>query len=112
MMTRSERRRFSRVRLDGRLSGKVTVVLDFRIVALSETGATIQLPFPLKAGLPCDLVLHLAHVSLDLKGHVTNLTPPLDADGPYQVGIHFDRPQSIDRALLESFLERERRKRR
>lgn len=91
--------------------GRATVLTDFRIVALSETGAALEMELPLALGSRCDLTLNLPHVSVDLKGRVVHIEPQSGGeDGPYHVGVDFESVEDLDRALLESFLDRERRR--
>src|SRR5260221_10213583 len=106
----SERRRHDRIRLDGRMAGRATVLADFRVVALSETGASLEMAMPMVLGSRCDLTLNLSHVSVDLKGRVVNVRSAEVADGPFEVGVDFESVEEMDLALLESFLERERRR--
>jgi hypothetical protein len=110
MASKPERRRFDRVRLDGRLSGCATVLADFRVQSLSESGATLEMAIPMAPGSNCDLTLNLSHVSVDLHGRVVRVEDPSGERGAYVVVVEFARLQSLDRALLASFLERERRK--
>ena len=105
-----ERRRHARVPVEGRLAGRATVLADFRVLVLSETGATLEMAIPMPMGSSCDLTLNLSHVSVDLKGRVVHVEGSGNASAPYRVGMDFVRLQSLDRALLASFLERERRK--
>ena len=105
----AERRRYPRVRVDGRLDGRATVLADFRVLSLSETGATLEMDIPMALGSSCDLTLNLSHVSVDLRGHVIRVEGG-SAGKPYLIGVDFVRLQSLDRALLASYLERERRK--
>lgn len=104
----AERRRHSRIRLDGRMEGRATVLADFRVLALSESGASLQMSTPMALGSRCDLTINLAHVSVDLKGKVVHVEGP--DDGAFVMGVDFESVDAIDRALLESFLERERRR--
>ena len=85
------------------------MLADFRVISLSETGATLEMDIPMALGSSCDLSLNLSHVSVDLKGRVVHLDTSPNG-GPYHIGVDFVRLQSLDRALLASFLERERRK--
>ncbi|HEY7515712.1 MAG TPA: PilZ domain-containing protein, partial [Vicinamibacteria bacterium] len=71
-MDDSERRKHTRLRLDGRMVGRATVMADFRVVALSESGASLEMSMPLALGSRCDLTLNLAHMAVDLKGRVVN----------------------------------------
>jgi hypothetical protein len=105
----SDRRRYPRVHLDGRLGGRATVLADFRVITLSETGAMLEMEIPLAMGASCDLSLNLSHVSVDLRGRVVHIEKLSSGRGPYRVGVDFVRLQSLDRALLASFLDRERR---
>jgi hypothetical protein len=109
-MEAEDRRRHPRVRLDGRAGGRATVFADFRVVALSETGAELEMAVPLAPGSQCDITLNLAHGSVDVKGRVVEVRPPATGDRPYHVGVDFVTVEALDQALLQSFLERERRK--
>ena len=111
MSESEERRRHPRVRLDGRLAGRATVMADFRIVALSEDGASLEIGIPMALGSECDLLLNLAHVSVDLRGRAVHVEPPDSLGGPYTIGVDFEGVDALDLALLQSFLERERRRR-
>ena len=108
MTTKAERRRYPRVRVDGRLAGRATVLADFRVISLSETGATLEMDIPMAMGALCDLSLDLSHVSVDIKGQVVHVDGG-EGSG-YRIGVNFSRLQSLDRALLASYLDRERRK--
>ena len=110
MSESEERRRHPRVRLDGRLEGRATVMADFRIVALSEDGASLEIAIPMSLGSECDLALNLAHVSVDLRGRVVHVEPPDPPGGAYTIGVDFEGVDALDLALLQSFLERERRR--
>lgn len=109
-MDNDERRRHHRIRLDGRMAGRATLMADFRVVALSEGGASLEMGIPMALGSECDLTLNLAHVSVDLRGRVVNVQAPEEANAPYLVGVDFQSVEALDRGLLESFLERERRR--
>jgi hypothetical protein len=110
-MDASERRRHDRIRVAGRMLGRATVLADFRIVAISETGASLEMDLPMALGSRCDLTLNLPHVSVDLKGRVVHVEAEGDEDeGPFAVGVEFESVEDLDRALLESFLDRERRR--
>jgi hypothetical protein len=110
MTSDDERRRHPRVRLDGRATGRATVFTDFKVVAISESGASLEMPAPLALHSSCDITLNLSHVAIDLKGRVVHVEgPPGDGAG-YQVGIDFMEVDELDHALLLSFLERERQR--
>lgn len=110
MEIQHERRRHPRVRLDGRMTGRATIMAEFRVMSISETGALIEVDTPLALGSRCDLTLNLPHVSVDLKGRVVHVEPPPAPGGPFQVGVSFLGLEALDRGLLESFLDRERRR--
>ncbi len=106
-----ERRRHPRVRLDGRTGGRATVFADFKVVALSEDGACLEMATPLAIDSQCDITLNLAHVTVDLRGRVVHTDQPADVPtGTYHVGVSFVTVDALDRALLESFLDRERQR--
>lgn len=110
-MDASERRRHERINLDGRMVGRATVLADFRIVALSETGASLAMELPMAMGSVCDLSLSLPHGSVDLKGRVIHVAEPNgDDSGRWVVGVDFESVSDFDQALLQSFLDRERRR--
>lgn len=105
-----ERRRHERLLLDGRMAGRATVLADFHVVALSETGASLEMAMPMALGSRCDLTLNLSHVSVELKGRVVNARPGDGPEGAYLVGVDFEDVDEMDQALLESYIERERRR--
>jgi hypothetical protein len=107
MVERDERRRHSRVRLEGQVRGRATVQPEFRVVALSEDGAALEMAVPLPVDASCDLTLNVAHLAFDVKGRVRNVQQR-EAGGPYVVGVDFEQPEPVPQALLEAFLERER----
>lgn len=107
----AERRRHERVRLDGRMEGRATVLASFRVAALSQSGATLEMAMPLAVGSRCDLTLNLSHLSIDVKGRIVHLEPAGGgAPARFLVGVEFEPIDTLDRGLLESFLERERRR--
>lgn len=90
--------------------GRATVMAEFRVVALSETGAALEMEMPMALGSRCDLTLDLAHVAVDLKGRVVNVEAPAKAgDIYYRVGVDFEGVEEADAGLLQSFLQRERK---
>jgi hypothetical protein len=105
-----DRRRHPRVRLDGRTGGRATVFADFKVVALSEDGACLEIATPLAVDSQCDITLNLAHVTVDLRGRVVHIEALPGAAGTYHVGVSFVKVDALDRALLESFLDRERQR--
>jgi PilZ domain len=109
-MNDADRRRHSRIRLDGRMVGRATVMAEFRVVALSETGAALEMDTPIAMGSRCDLSLDLAQVAVDLKGRVVNVEPPAKEGDAYRVGVDFEDIEEADAGLLQSFLQGERRR--
>ena len=109
-MDDAERRRHSRIRLDGRMVGRATVMADFRVAALSETGAALEMTIPMALGSRCDLSLAMSDLALDLKGRVVNVTPPEGGGELYVVGVDFEDMSEVDSGMLASFLEQERRR--
>jgi len=109
-MEAEDRRRHPRVRLDGRTGGRATVFAAFRVVALSESGAELEMAVPLAMGSQCDITLDLAHGSVDVKGRAVAIQAPATPETPYHVGVDFVSVDALDQALLQCFLERERRK--
>ena len=110
MASLEDRRRFPRVRLDGRTGGRLTVLADFRVVSISESGALLEMSAPLAIDSRCDLNLSLSHMNVDLCGQVVNVEPPAGPEGPYRVAVAFVGVDALDRGLLLSFLERERQR--
>ena len=110
MTSDDERRRHPRVRLDGRATGRATVFTEFKVVAISEGGASLHMAAPLALDSSCDITLNLSHVAIDLKGRVVHVAPPESGDPGYEVGIDFVEVDELDHALLLSFLDRERQR--
>ena len=108
MMTDDERRRHPMVRLDGRATGRATVFAEFKVIAISESGASLEMAAPLALESNCDITLTLAHVAIDLKGRVVHVDPPPMEGAGYLVGVDFVEVDELDQALLDSFLDRER----
>src|SRR5918995_5058497 len=108
MMTDDDRGRSPRVRLDGRATGRATVFAEFKVAAISETGALLEMDTPLALDSSCDITLNLSHVAIDMKGRVVHVVPPPAGKSAYEIGVDFLQVDELDQALLESFLERER----
>jgi len=102
-----ERRKHPRVRLDGRVGGQATISAAFKVVSLSEMGASIEMPMPLPIGARCELRLNL-EAMLAVKTAVQNVQAPSKPGGPYQMGVEFKSVAPADRELLNAFLKRER----
>jgi hypothetical protein len=105
-----DRRKHPRVRLDGRTAGRVTVLADFRVLSMSESGALLAMQAPLALQSQCDLSLSLSHLSVDVQGHVVNVEAPGAPEEPYRVAVQFVNVEALDRGLLLSFLDRERQR--
>jgi hypothetical protein len=102
-----ERRKHPRVRLDGRVGGQATISATFKVVSLSENGASIEMPMPLPIGARCELRLNLEAL-LEVKTAVQSVQASNTAGGPYQMGVEFKALSPADRELLNAFLKRER----
>jgi len=82
---------------------------DFRVVALSETGAALEMDAPIAMGSRCDLTLDVADARIDLKARVASVEEPAREGEPCRVGVDFEDVDAEDAALLQAFLQRERR---
>jgi len=111
MADSDERRRHTRVRLGGRVEGQATMLAGFRVVALSEKRATLEMGMPVEIGSTLDVNLHLSHVTVELRARVVQVEPS-QTQGAFSIGVEFEDVQPLDQALLESFLDREREKER
>lgn len=103
------RRRHPRVQLDGRVEGRATISADFRVAALSEDGATLEMALPVMVGAAIDISLNLSHASVEVRGRVVQVEGSESSREPYQIGVEFENLGAFDRALLQSFLQRQRR---
>jgi len=90
--------------------GRATVMTDFRVVALSEAGGSLEMAVALAPGATCDLSLQLGHVSVDLRSKVVEVRPPEGERSAYLVAVEFEGMDEVDAGLLSSFLEHERHK--
>jgi PilZ domain len=106
-MNAKERRRHARVKLDGRVGGQATISASFKVISLSEEGASIEMTMPLPIGARCELQLKL-EAGLEVKTNVLNVQAPASSGEPYVMGVQFKSLSPADRALLEAFLKRER----
>jgi PilZ domain len=102
-----ERRRHPRIRLEGRAVGRATVLAEFRVVGLWESGGTLELPLPLALGSLCDLTLSLGPGSVDLKARVVQVESVGERDEGYRVNVDFITMDAEDQELLYAFLDRE-----
>jgi PilZ domain len=109
-MDAAERRRHPRLHLDGRMVGRATVMTDFRVVALSETGGSLEMDVPLLPGAVLDLSLQLAHTPVDLRGRVIEVQPPDGARAAHLIAVEFEGMSDVDAGLLSSYLQRERQR--
>jgi len=108
MANADDRRRHRRVRLDGHTGGRATVFADFKVVAISESGACLEMSTPLAVDSQCDITLNLDHASVDVRGRVVHVERAEEARAAYHVGVDFTKVDDLDQALLDSFLERQR----
>lgn len=102
-----ERRRHPRIRLEGRAVGRATVLAEFKVVGLWESGGTLELPLPLALGSLCDLTLRLGPGSVDLKARVVQVESVGERDEGYRVNVDFVTMDADDQELLYAFLDRE-----
>jgi len=109
MSPRDERRRHPRIRLEGRAIGRATVLAEFKLVGLWESGGTLELPLPLALGSLCDLTLTLGPGSVDLKARVVRVESTSEQTPGYRVNVDFLAMDPDDQALLQAFLDREGR---
>jgi len=93
--------------MDGRMVGRATVMTEFRVIALSETGGSFEMEVPMTVGSLFDLSLELSEESIDLRGRVVELSPPDHGRSAYVVAVEFEGSEA-DAAALNSFLARER----
>ena len=88
--------------------------MSFYLVQILNGVSFGMLLFLLAAGLSLIYglmrILNLAHGSVDVKGRVVDIQSPREPDRPFHVGVDFVSVDDLDQALLQSFLERERRK--
>src|SRR5262245_58411421 len=106
-MAERDRRKHPRVNLAGRVGGQATISAAFKVVSLSENGASIEMPLPLPIGARCELRLNLK-ATLEDKSAVNNVQSPEAANGAYVMGVEFKALAPADQALLDAFLKRER----
>ena len=107
-MEPSERRQHERVSQGGRVVGRATVMTDFRVVSLTESGASLETSLPMALGSSCDLSLRLGDGTLDLRARVRGIEAVGDADsGPFQVAVAFESLDDADRAMLRFFVSGE-----
>jgi len=91
------------------MSGHATVLANFRVEDLSETGASLEMEIPLSLSSECVLSLNLAHAPVEVRGKVTRVEPKSEG-GAFRVNVDFHDIEPLDQGLLQSFLERERRR--
>lgn len=86
--------------------GRATVMTDFRVVTLAETGACLETQLPMALASTCDLSLSLGEAKLDLKGRVASVARKSgEDDAPFVVGVEFVAIDPADQAILRFFLE-------
>lgn len=87
--------------------GRATMMADFRVVALAETGASLETRLPMALGSTCDLSLSLGEATLELKGRVAKLERQAGAEeGAFVVDVEFVALDPADQAIVRFFLER------
>jgi len=88
--------------------GRATVMTDFKVVSLAETGVRLETRLPMAQASTCDLSLSLGEARLDLKGRVANLArKSADEDAAFVIDVEFVALDPADQAILRFFLERE-----
>ncbi len=86
--------------------GRATMLADFRVLALAESGASLETRLPMTLGSTCDLSLSLGEATLELKGRVAKLERQADAEeGPFAVDVEFVALDPADHAILRFFLD-------
>jgi len=81
-----ERRRHTRVRLDGRAAARATIFAEFRVVSLSANGAAVEMELALALGSAWDLTLDLEQGEVDVKSVVASVER---AAPGYRIGLDF-----------------------
>jgi hypothetical protein len=109
-MDAADRRRHPRLNLDGRMVGRATLMTDFRVVALSETGAALEMDVPLAPGSVLEMALDLSGTSVDLRARVLEAQPPEGTRTAHLVAVEFEGVSDGDLELLASFLGDERQR--
>jgi hypothetical protein len=96
--------------MEGAMAGRATVLADFRIDSLSESGASLEMDLPLAPASECILSLNLSHAPVEVHGTVTKVYPKEGSTGVFVVDVDFHDVEPVDQGFLQSFLERERRR--
>jgi hypothetical protein len=92
------------------MEGQATVLADLRVLELSERGGNLEMGMPLAVDSVCEVTLNLAHGPVDVSAKVLSVEAVETSPGRHVVAVEFVHVADMDRALLESFLERERRR--
>lgn len=109
MTQEAERRRRPRIRLDGRVPGRATLIADFGLMDVSETTATLEVSVPMAIGSPCHLTFDASDDPLELSGRVTRVDSPSLPGGAYRVSVDLSPLDALERARLLSLVEAGRR---
>jgi hypothetical protein len=92
------------------MEGQAMVMADLRVLELSERGGNLEMGMPLAVDSVCEICLNLSHGSVDVSAKVLSVEALEASPGRHVVAVEFVQVADMDRALLESFLERERRR--
>jgi len=92
------------------MEGQATVSAELRVLELSGKGGSLEMGIPLAVSSVCELSLNLAHGSVDVSAKVLRVEALETSPGRHVVTVEFVHVPDMDRALLESFLEREGRR--
>jgi len=91
------------------MEGHATVLADLRVLELSERGGNLEMGMPLPVDSVCEISLNLSHGSVDVSAKVLSVETVETSPRRHVIAVEFVHVADMDRALLESFLERERR---
>ena len=91
------------------MEGQATVLADLRVLELSERGGSLEMGMPLAVDSVCEISLKLSHGSVEVSAKVLSVEAVETSPRRHLVAVEFVHVEDMDRALLESFLERERR---
>ena len=89
------------------MEGHATVLAGLRVLELSEKGGSFEMGMPLAVGSVCEISLNLSHGLVDVSAKVLSAKSLEASPGRHAVVVEFVQVADMDRALLESFLERE-----
>lgn len=87
------------------MTGRATVLADFRVSSLSETGASLEIPIPMAPASQCVLSLNLSHCPIEVRGTVVGVRA--SEGSSFQVDVAFKDVDPVDQGILRAFLSRE-----